>query len=121
MQIRAAKLLIASAILAALSACAGGDPHAEAGFRALQKADYAKAEPELKAALAAHPGDPYATLNLGAVYQNTGRADLAVPLFREVLKSGANLYPTRTAGNATKQQSLADIARANLTLIPGAN
>jgi len=119
MEIRAANLVLASALLATLSACADGDPHAEAGFRALQKADYATAEPELKAALAAHPGDPYATLNLGAVYQNTGRPDLAAPLYREVLKTGANLYPTRTAGNATKQQSLADIARANLARIPG--
>ena len=120
MKIRAAKLVIASVLLSGLAACAGGDPHAEAGFRALQKADYAAAEPELKQALAAHPGDAYATLNLGAVYQNTGRADLAVPLYREVLKTGANLYPTRTAGSATKQQSLADIARANLARIPGA-
>ena len=120
MKTRAAKIIIASLVLSGLSACAGGNSHAEAGFRALQKADYAAAEPELKQALAANPGDPYATLNLGAVYQNTGRASLAVPLYREVLKTGANLYADRTAGSASEKQSLADIARANLARIPGA-
>ena len=110
--------LLTIALVAGLSACSGGNAHMQAGFKALQQGDYSRAEPELKQALADDPSDPFSKLNLGAVYQNTGRADQAVPLYRDVLVSGKDIYPKRTSGAATPRQSLAEIAQDNLSKIP---
>ncbi len=47
------------------------------GFRYLKQGHYAEAEKYLEQALSENPNNPYAILNLGAVYQNTGRAEKA--------------------------------------------
>lgn len=108
------RTLLASALLL-LSSCIFAPPdHAQMGYEAITKGDYATAESELNKALADNPNNPYALLNMGAVYQNTGRGAQAVPLYQKVLVAGKDVYPDRVSKDDEAKRSLADIARDNL-------
>ena len=71
-------LLVGAAIL--ISACTTL-PRDQAlsglGADALEMRDYAAAEGHLLEALSLNPANEYALLNLGVVYHDTGRAELA--------------------------------------------
>ena len=84
--------------------------------------DYVIAETEFKEALADDEDNPYAQLNLGAVYQNTGRPQLAIPLYQKVLETGKDVRPTRKANSEKadkekKDPTLAELAQANLSIL----
>ena len=84
------------------------------GFQELQKGNYRQAEANFDVALDINPNNPYALLNLGVVYQNTGRLERAREMYQKVI----DLNPTDRAGESTRQdlqgKSLAEIARKNL-------
>lgn len=97
------------------SGCVTKRGHVNAGFDAFTDQDFKKAEEEFLAALKDNPNNPYAQLNLAAVYQNTGRADLAVPLYLKVLKTGRKVRPNRKANaKDVENPTLAEMAQANL-------
>ena len=109
----------AGTALLLVAACATPS-HVNSGFAALKRGDNPTAEAEFKAALQEKPNDPYALLNLAAVYENTGRSEEAVPLFKQVILVGKDIYPRRVTQKREANKSLADIAADDLSRIPGA-
>ena len=56
------------------------------GFRAISAGNYAEAEKHLEQALSENPDNPYALLNMGVVYQNTGRPEKATEMYERVIE-----------------------------------
>ena len=87
---------------------------ADLGFAAIAEGNLGLAETYLDAALAINPNNPYALLNLGVVYQHTGR----MPAARRLYNKLTVLDPPDTAVTATRERQvgtrLVDIARSNL-------
>ncbi len=93
------------------------DHYRRKAFKAVRAKNWQRAEPLLKKALRRNPDDLYARLNLGLVYQKTGRARQAVPHLRRVAREGDGIHPPRVTDNALKNWTLADIAQHNLQRI----
>jgi len=72
----------------------------------------------LAAALDDDPGNPYALLNLGVIYQKQGRLQDARGMYRRVIDSRSSAV----AGQATAEEEvgrrLTTIAEANLAQMP---
>lgn len=116
-------IALAVALLAGAAACRTVNKHVSKGFEYYQKLDYKHAEEEFLKAIEDDKDDPYAQLNLGALYQATGRPNLAVPLYMKVLETGKNIRPNRKTSNAKigdSNPTLAEIAQANLSVLSGA-
>lgn len=114
---------VAVLLLVGSAACSTVNKHVSKGFDAFSKNDYAVAEKEFLEAMKDDDKDPYAQLNLGALYQATGRPQLAVPLYMKVLESGKNVRPNRKTANAKTQNNaptLAEMAQANLNALAAA-
>jgi tetratricopeptide (TPR) repeat protein len=90
---------------------------AHQGFVELSKGNYSMAEANLKVSLDIEPNNPYSLLNLGAVYQNTGRTWQAAMVYEKLIE----LNPEQTAIESNiagyKGRSLVEIARENLKLM----
>ncbi|MCX5878996.1 MAG: tetratricopeptide repeat protein, partial [Deltaproteobacteria bacterium] len=57
-----------------LGGCATQDMElSNEGFQEISRKNYGQAEVNLKKALSINPDNPYALLNMGVVYQETGR------------------------------------------------
>jgi len=84
------------------------------GFVELSKGNYSVAEANLLVSLDIKPTNPYSLLNLGAVYQDTGRAWQAVEIYEKLLE----LNPDETAIQSNKERyrgkSLVEITKENL-------
>lgn len=110
-------------VLAALSlaaGCATGPSRDvelnEQGYNAMQAGDMQQAESLLKEALAENPNNPHAHTNLGSLYQNTDRPEMARTHYERVIALAAE------RGNDSSEEGrelsrLAALARANLELI----
>ncbi len=87
---------------------------ADLGYKAITEGRLGEAETRLNSALAINPHNPYALLNLGVVYQSTGRFEEARRLYERVIA----LNPDARAISATRNNhvglSLTEIARSNL-------
>lgn len=88
------------------------------GYAALTAEDYATAENLLRQALAMNHLNPYTLLNLGVVYQQTGRYEDA----RRTYQTLIDLNPTQTAVTTSVKgyagRSLVDIAMINMSKLP---
>ena len=86
----------------------------EHGFVELSNSNYLEAEAYLRAALDINPNNPYTLLNLGVVYQDTGRTREAIQMYQKVLE----LNPEETAVKSNREgytgKKIAEIARENL-------
>lgn len=113
---------VAAVLLVGSAACSTVNKHVTKGFEAFTENDYTIAEKEFLEAIKDDEDDPYAQLNLGALYQATGRPQMAVPLYIKVLESGKNIRPNRKSLANTKEASptLAEMAQANLDAIVAA-
>jgi Flp pilus assembly protein TadD len=92
------------------------------GYYALKENDLACAERLTFAAQGKNPKDSYAALNLGAIYQRTGRLDMAKAEFAKAIALDAiSEGDSETAQIATidqaKSQRPSVIARENLVLM----
>jgi hypothetical protein len=87
---------------------------AHQGFVELSKGNYSMAEANLLVSLDIEPNNPYSLLNLGAVYQDTGRTWQAAEMYEKLLE----LNPEQTAIQSNKEsyrgRSLVEIAKENL-------
>jgi len=87
---------------------------AHQGFVELSKGNYSMAEANLLVSLDIKPNNPYSLLNLGAVYQDTGRTWQAVEMYEKLLE----LNPDQTAIQSNEERyrgkSLVEIAKENL-------
>jgi hypothetical protein len=114
------KLLLA-AIVFIVAGCGGSSTNvpqdvslANQGFENLTSGNYVQAEATLLVALDLNPTNPYALLNLGAVYQDTGRTEEAVEMYEKILQ----LNPGEAASESNRQEysgeTLVEIAKENL-------
>ncbi len=88
------------------------------GYEYLKSREYAQAESYFLRALDADPDNPYALLDLGVVYQNTGRVGKAREMYKKVIDMDAENVPERVTKKEMQGQSLSDIARRNLSALP---
>jgi len=84
------------------------------GIEFLSQGRYADAENYLNQALAVNPENPYALLNLGVVYQNTGRPEKARVLYEKVIKLNPTEIMTKSKQEGTAGKTLVDLAKENL-------
>ena len=91
--------------------------HNETGYRALSKGDYKKAEDDLNAALKAKPTNPFALLNLGALYQNTGRNDEAKKMYAKLIELNPSTKASRSNKKGAQGKKLVDIAKENMAMM----
>ena len=88
--------------------------YANWGFEFLSQERYKDAENYLNQALAVNPENPYALLNLGVVYQNTGRPEKARGLYEKVIKLNPKEIVTRSNQEGATGKTLVDLAKENL-------
>lgn len=84
------------------------------GFSYLQQGEYAQAEHYLERALGENPDNPYALLNMGAVYQNTGRDEEARSAYERLIMLNPPDVAVVSSDSGAKGKTLVDIAKENL-------
>jgi|WetSurMetagenome_2_1015567.scaffolds.fasta_scaffold1399235_1 general secretion pathway protein D len=84
------------------------------GFEALAKNDLKSAQKYLEDSYAINPDNPYTILNLGVVYQNTGKNTEAMKYYDKLIA----MDPPETAAKSNKEgeqgKRLVDIAKDNI-------
>ncbi len=83
-------------------------------FEELSNKNYGRAEDYLKKALELNPDNPYAVLNMGVVYQNTGRPEEARQMYQKVIEMDSKANAEKSNKDWAVGKELADIARRNL-------
>ena len=112
------RLVLLTLSVAGMVGCATQDMRlSNEGFRAISEKNYRQAETSLENSLSINPDNPYALLNMGVVYQETGRLDKARRMYEKVMA----LQPAEVAEESNTGsfagKGLADIARENLKLL----
>ena len=113
-------VLLTWAILCVLgmAGCATQDMElSNEGFREMSSKNYEQAEASLKKALSINPDNPYALLNMGVVYQETGRLDKARQMYEKVIALQPKDVAEESNTGSLAGKGLADIARENLKLL----
>jgi tetratricopeptide (TPR) repeat protein len=87
------------------------------GFQALSGKRYDQAEKSLEKALSINPDNPYALLNMGVVYQETGRLDKARRMYEKVIALQPDELAEESNTESFAGKGLVDIARENLKLL----
>ena len=86
----------------------------EHGFVELSKGNYLEAEAYLLAAMEMNPTNPYTLLNLGVVFQDTGRTKEAIQMYQTVIE----LNPEETVVQSNREgysgKKIVELARENL-------
>jgi tetratricopeptide (TPR) repeat protein len=90
----------------------------EQGFDALSRGNYQEAEEYLDKALALNRINPYALLNMGVVYQNTGRYEEARMMYIRVISQNPDATAIRSTREGSTGKTLAEIAKENLATLP---
>jgi len=80
------------------------------GYEDILSRNYTQAEKNLAEALAINPHNPYALINMGVVYENTGREAQAREMYEKARAVGSREVPSRTSQDWAKDKSLAEIA-----------
>ena len=113
---------IAAILVLIITGCAGTSnssiPYdmtlANEGYKELMRNNYEQAEAFFELALSVNPENPYALLNLGVVYQNTGRFDKAKLMYQKVIDLNSQLTAKRSTDSKFEGKSLAEIAKINI-------
>jgi len=87
------------------------------GFQAISGKNYGQAETSLEKALSINPDNPYALLNMGVVYQETGRLDKARQMYEKVIALQPKDVAEESNTGSFAGKGLAAIARENLKLL----
>ena len=87
---------------------------AHQGFLELSKGNYAMAEANLLTSLDIDPHNPYALLNLGAVYQDTGRTWQAIEMYEKIIELNPEQTAVESNNDKYKGKNLVEIAKKNL-------
>ena len=77
-----------------------------------------EAEKNLGEALKQNPNNPYALLDMGTVYQRTGRVDQAREMFEKVISLNPSEKPSKHSKSVDSSKTLKDIAADNLKMLP---
>lgn len=87
---------------------------AVSGYEYIEEGDLGAAEHVLNAALDLNPDNSYALLNLGVVYEKTGRTADAREMYNRVVEIDSDDTASRTTVAAEEGKALTDIAKRNL-------
>lgn len=87
------------------------------GYQAMVEQNYEKAEAFFDLALSVNPVNPYALLNLGVVYHNTGRFEQAKEMYRKVIELKSTIKANHTTNKKFQGNTLSEIAEKNLRAI----
>jgi hypothetical protein len=87
------------------------------GFQSISEKNYGQAETSLERALSINPENPYALLNMGVVYQETGRLDKARQMYEKLIALQPKDVAEQSNTESFSGKGLADIARENLKLL----
>jgi Flp pilus assembly protein TadD len=102
-----------------LTGCASGDMRlANKGFQHIEDGQLVDAESVLTEAVQDNPNNAYAVLNLGTVYQRTGRFDQARAMFEKVIALDSQEKPAKRSKFIDSSKNLREIAEYNLTTLP---
>jgi Tfp pilus assembly protein PilF len=97
----------------------GGGPMSEdmklsdQGFDALSEGNYQEAETYLEEALTVNPLNPYALLNMGVVYESTGRLEKARLMYLKVMAQNPEAMAVRSNLDGYVGKTLGEIAENN--------
>jgi len=108
--------LMASAVMVT-PAFSGTDEQNDLAYQAIQQGQWQAAENQLRAELAANPGDPMRLLNLAYVLQNTGRNDEAKQVYQLVLQMDSNPLVAVGSDNNVKGVTAKSIARKGVAAL----
>ena len=117
MKIKALFIIIFSLLLVSCSSTPEKAPDvdlSDQAFEAISAGDYENVEALLEVALSINPENPYALLNLGVVYQNTGRIEQAREQYVKIILQDAKAPVVRSNVGGMEGKSLVDIAKENL-------
>lgn len=84
------------------------------GYDLICKGLYEDAEKYLKQALVENPENPYALLNLGVVYQNTGNPEKARVMYEKVIGLNPKSVANRSNHDGKAGKTLVELAKENL-------
>lgn len=87
---------------------------ANQGYEELIKENYEKAEAFYEVALSVNPSNPYALLNMGVIYQNTGRIEQAKTMYQRVIALHSDQKAVLSTTGNYIGKNLSDIAKMNL-------
>ncbi len=113
-------LSILAIVLVSFLACATTTrdmTYSNLGFEELSKKNYGAAEEYLSKALEYNPDNPYAILNMGVVYQNTGRPDKAREMYQKVIEMNTKANAEKSNKDWAVGKELSDIAKKNLATL----
>jgi general secretion pathway protein D len=112
------------ALFAVLLSCAGNTYNvsqdtllADEGYQELIKGNYESAEAILNVALSIDPNNPYALLNLGVLFQNTGRLEEARATYRRLVELNPEDIAADSTSGKFKGKKLVEIAKENLSTL----
>jgi hypothetical protein len=111
-------LVLLTLSIAGLVGCATQDMElSNEGFQSISEKNYGQAETSLEKALSINPDNPYALLNMGVVYQETGRLSKARQMYEKVIALQPKEVAEQSNTGSFAGKGLADIARENLKLL----
>jgi hypothetical protein len=87
------------------------------GFEEISKGHYGKAETHLEEALLLNPNNPYALLNMGVVYHETGRLEKAREMYERVIALEPGEQANLSNVESLEGKNLLEIAKRNLGLL----
>ena len=104
-----------------LMSCAAGRPSApqdtllaDQGYNEMSAGNYDRAEATLNVSLSINPSNPYALLNLGVLYQNTGRIEEARKMYQKLIALNPGEVAAQSTSSKHEGKKLIEIARENL-------
>lgn len=87
------------------------------GLGEIENGHYQEAEKYLQRALSINPNNPYAILNMGVVYYETGRKEQAREMFNKVLSIGEKEKAEQSNQDWAVGKDVTEIAKKNLEKI----
>ncbi|MBW2609589.1 MAG: type II secretion system secretin GspD [Deltaproteobacteria bacterium] len=87
---------------------------ADLAYTRIRLKDYEKAVEYLKKALEINPDNPYAILNMGVIYEETGEKDKAVKMYEKLISLNSDERAFTSTDPMQRGRKLTDLARDNL-------
>ncbi len=113
------RLAVIGAMMAGLllSGCSGQSEGLDDGWSMIVAEDYASAQTHYQSMLAEDPNNPYANLNLGVAYEETGDNEMAAKHYQVAVANGQDAEIEEIAQDgkvAPRASTVAKIAQENL-------
>ena len=113
------RLAVVSAMVAGLllSGCSRQTEALDDGWTMITEEDFGSARAHYKSMLADDPKNPYANLNLGVAYEETGENEMAAKHYQVAIANGKNAQIGAVAQDGTitsRRTTVAKIAQENL-------